>query len=320
MKHLLLLCANSKSLLRRKAQKFRKETGDDRWKAPIEKMQRSVAETVLRSMYRPLLLLALEPMCLNLCIFSAILLGILYLFFGAFQLVFASVYGFTLWQRGLCFMGLFVGMIFAILSDPFWRRNYARLERNYQATHKNDEFQPEWRLPPGEFGLVTEAQAKSDHVSSYFGRTPCHNRALHLCVDGLSQCPLDCTDHWQCLIWCRVSSPDPTLHLDADRLCFARTILVYSGIFTFLVDAYPTFAASALAANSFSRSAFGGVFPLFGIQSKSSEPSYFRSTTRGQAVLCMCRCAGYPAIRWILVHLVPSIAKIRGDTADKSLL
>lgn len=48
----------------------------------------------------------------------------------------------------------------------------------------------------------------------------------------------------------------------------ARTILVYSGIFTFLVDAYPTFAASALAANSFTRSSFGGIFPLFGIQSK----------------------------------------------------
>jgi hypothetical protein len=48
-----------------------------------------------------------------------------------------------------------------------------------------------------------------------------------------------------------------------------RTILVYSGIFTFLVDAYPTFAASALAANSFTRSSFGGIFPLFGMQSKS---------------------------------------------------
>lgn len=47
-----------------------------------------------------------------------------------------------------------------------------------------------------------------------------------------------------------------------------RTILVYSGIFTFLVDAYPTFAASALAANSFTRSSFGGIFPLFGMQSK----------------------------------------------------
>jgi len=37
-----------------------------------------------------------------------------------------------------------------------------------------------------------------------------------------------------------------------------RTVLVFSGIFTFLVDAYPLYAASALAANSFARSSFGG--------------------------------------------------------------
>jgi hypothetical protein len=88
-------------------------------------------------------------MCLNLCIFSAILLGILYLFFGAFQLVFLEVYGFSLWQRGLCFLGLFVGMVMAILSDPLWRRNYVRLERQYQQGNHVEEFQPEWRLPPG---------------------------------------------------------------------------------------------------------------------------------------------------------------------------
>lgn len=35
------------------------------------------------------------------------------------------------------------------------------------------------------------------------------------------------------------------------------------------MDAYPIYAASALAANSFSRSTFGAVFPLFGEQSKS---------------------------------------------------
>lgn len=89
-------------------------------------------------------------MCLNLCIFSAILLGILYLFFGAFQLVFGNVYGFELWQRGLSFLGLFVGMVFAILSDPFWRRVYVRLEKEHEkAVGKSDDFQPEWRLPPG---------------------------------------------------------------------------------------------------------------------------------------------------------------------------
>ncbi|KAJ5585410.1 uncharacterized protein N7459_005210 [Penicillium hispanicum] len=218
-------------LLRRKAQRLRKETGDDRWRAPIEKMQRSVAQTVLRSMYRPILLLALEPMCLNLCVFSAILLGILYLFFGAFQLVFENVYGMVLWQRGLCFLGLFVGMVFAILSDPIWRRNYARLERNHQRDNPgSDEFQPEWRLPPAILGgpLVT----------------------IGLFI----------------FAWTIYSDVHWIAPIIGSAVFGAGTILVYSGIFTFLVDAYPTFAASALAANSFMRSSFGGIFPLFGIQ------------------------------------------------------
>ena len=48
----------------------------------------------------------------------------------------------------------------------------------------------------------------------------------------------------------------------------AGLILTFSGIFTFLVDAYPLYAASALAANSFARSSFAAAFPLFGDQSK----------------------------------------------------
>lgn len=38
---------------------------------------------------------------------------------------------------------------------------------------------------------------------------------------------------------------------------------MFSGVFTFLVDAYPLYAASALAANSFVRSSFAAGFPLF---------------------------------------------------------
>jgi hypothetical protein len=44
----------------------------------------------------------------------------------------------------------------------------------------------------------------------------------------------------------------------------AGVFLVYAGVFTFLVDSYPTYAASALAANSFTRSMFAASFPLFG--------------------------------------------------------
>nr|POE49017.1 efflux pump atb [Quercus suber] len=69
-------------LLRRKAISLREETGDTRWKAPIEKMQKSVTKTVLWSCIRPFQLLIFEPMVLSLCLTSAILLGVLYLFFG----------------------------------------------------------------------------------------------------------------------------------------------------------------------------------------------------------------------------------------------
>lgn len=45
-------------------------------------MDRTVAQTVLMSCIRPFQLLFFEQMCLNLCLLSAILLGVLYLFFG----------------------------------------------------------------------------------------------------------------------------------------------------------------------------------------------------------------------------------------------
>ncbi|KAK4990041.1 hypothetical protein LTR50_002817 [Elasticomyces elasticus] len=130
-------------LLRQKAIKLRKETGNEAWMAPIEKMDKSILRTVLWSCIRPFQLLFLEQMCLNLCLLSAILLGILYLFFGAFPLVFRNNHGFTLSQTGLTFFGIFIGMIAGVCCDPLWRRYYTRLvERN------GGESEPEFRLPP----------------------------------------------------------------------------------------------------------------------------------------------------------------------------
>jgi hypothetical protein len=49
-------------LLRRKAIRLRKETGNQEWIAPIEKLDRSIAKTVLWSCIRPFQLLFFEPM------------------------------------------------------------------------------------------------------------------------------------------------------------------------------------------------------------------------------------------------------------------
>ncbi|KAK0896578.1 hypothetical protein LTR57_022504, partial [Friedmanniomyces endolithicus] len=136
-------------LLRRRAIRLRKETGDDRWKAPIEKMNKSVAKTVLWSCVRPFQLLVLDPMVLNLCLLCAILLGILYLFFGAFPLVFENNHGFNEWQTGLSFLGIFVGTVIGVSCDPLWKRNYVRLVRNNGGVSE-----PEFRLPPTILGAV----------------------------------------------------------------------------------------------------------------------------------------------------------------------
>lgn len=143
--------------MRKKAQHKRKETGDDRWKAPIEKKSgdKSVLRTVGTALLRPFEILLFEPMALILNLYSAILLGILYLFFGAFPFVFQGAFGFTLWQTGLAFLGLLIGMFTGAMSSGLWQKVRMRLvERNGVATGVPGKSEPEFRLPSVIVGSV----------------------------------------------------------------------------------------------------------------------------------------------------------------------
>lgn len=80
--------------------------------------------------------------------FSAVLLGVLYLSFGPFEIVFEENQHFDLWQVGLTFSGLLVGIIIAVSSDPLWRRNYIRLI-GYGESNGGEKggAEPEYQLP-----------------------------------------------------------------------------------------------------------------------------------------------------------------------------
>lgn len=84
--------------------------------------QNTYTKMLLRSLSGPFVLLATQPKCLCLCIYTAILLAIIYLFFGAFELVFADLHHFSLSQVGLSFLGMLVGMVSAVLVEPFCRK------------------------------------------------------------------------------------------------------------------------------------------------------------------------------------------------------
>ncbi|KAI1278681.1 major facilitator superfamily domain-containing protein [Xylaria sp. FL0933] len=211
--------------LREKARKLRKETGDERWKAPMEKSTKSIPRTIGLSLLRPFQLLTLELMCLLLSLLSAVLLGVIYLFFGAFPLVFGKNYGFNLWQVGLSFLGIFVGMLSGAAINPLWRKIHRNL------IHKNHGVpEPEFRL-----------------VSSILGAV--------LVPIGL---------FW--FAWTSFSWVHWILPIIGSGIFGCGTLLVFNGIFTFLVETYPLYAASALAANSFLRCTFAAAFPLFGKQ------------------------------------------------------
>ncbi|KAA8635154.1 hypothetical protein SMACR_06112 [Sordaria macrospora] len=217
-------------LLKRKAANLRKTTGDNRWHAPIERTTKSVVSTVGYSLLRPFQLLLLEPMCLILDIYTAVLLGVLYLFFGAFPLVFRTNYGFNLWQVGLTFMGLGVSMVLACFITPVWTRIRNGLaEKRFKKTGIM-KGEPEDQLPPVIVGapLITGG----------------------LFMFGFSTYP-----------WVHWIVPVIGSSIFGLGMSFA-----FTGIFTFLVDAYPRYAASALAANALVRCSFAAAFPLFGIQ------------------------------------------------------
>ena len=56
---------------------------------------------------------------------------------------------------GLAFLGLFVGMVLGISTDPLWRRNYARLVHRREAQGgEPGGSEPEYRLPPTIAGAV----------------------------------------------------------------------------------------------------------------------------------------------------------------------
>ncbi|KAL2818512.1 major facilitator superfamily domain-containing protein [Aspergillus cavernicola] len=195
--------------------------------APKKSNRHPATRSLALSLLRPFQMLFLEPMCLCLDLYSAVLLGILYLFFGAFPLVFKTNHDMNLWQVGLTFLGIITGMLLAAASNPLWNSIRQRLMDKCEADRNSE---PEYRLPPAILGAVFIPVGLF-----WFGWTT--YSTVHWIAPVIGSAVFGC-----------------------------GVLLVFTGVFTFLVDAYPNYAASALAANGFVRCSFAAAFPLFGNQ------------------------------------------------------
>ncbi|GAA5823404.1 hypothetical protein JCM5353_002135 [Sporobolomyces roseus] len=111
-------------VLKSQAKKLRKAGRTD-VKAPIELDERSITSVLKTSCTQPFELLATEPMALALCTWTALLLGILYMFFSAFGIVYSGTYEFEMQFVGLSYVPLGIGILAGCICQPFWERQYA---------------------------------------------------------------------------------------------------------------------------------------------------------------------------------------------------
>ena len=193
-----------------------------------------------RAIVRPSRLLVLSPIVLTASIFIGMVYGYLYLLFTTFELLFEGQYHFSSGSVGLAYLGLGVGSlvgvgVFAWYSDRSIKKRTASADALAAAAGQESAgMKPEYRLPPLVLGtpLIPIGLLLYGWTAEY-----------HV--------------HW-------------IVPIMATGLIGIGNIAAFMSITTYLVDAFPTYAASALAANTLIRSVMGAVLPLAGQQMYAS--------------------------------------------------
>ena len=220
----------AQEILRRRAAKLRKQKGEARFMAKSEVQKKSLLRTLVFSCTRPFLMLFTEPMLFILDTYCSVILGIVYLFFESFPLVFGKNHGFNLWQVGLSFVGLGIGDVLSLLLEPLWTRIFNRASQRDRENGGDGKLAVEWQLAPMLLGSVLIP--------------------ISLFWFAFTSYP---TVHW--IVPIIASIPFGT-----------GLVLTYASVFQYLVRAYPMYAASAMSSNTFERCIFACVFPLFATQ------------------------------------------------------
>lgn len=212
-------------LLRRRAEKKRKETGDSRYhtEMDIRESGRSAAWKLGRSLSRPLRLLAFHPIIQIQAILAGINYGLLYFALASFSSLWVSAYGESISISGLHYIAICTGTISGSqICGPVMDYFYKRLAARNGNTHI-----PEDRIPlllPGvlitPIGLILYGWAAQYHL-------------FWLVVDVGAA-----------LLSLGMQTFDTTLH-------------------AYVMDAYPEHVSSASAATQVLRSLLAFAFPLF---------------------------------------------------------
>lgn len=214
-------------ILVNKAKEIKKRTGNWLIHASHDEFELSVKDIVEKNLTRPLVMLVKEPIILLISIYNSFIYGILYLLLSAYPIVFGEGYGMKGGVAELPYLALILGMFFGSMYCYYAEGFYLKaLKEN------NGKPVPEARLYPLFAGSILFPVGL--FWFTWTGNYP----------DKV---------HWMA----------PTA---AGVFIGFGLITIFNSSINYIIDSYLIFAASALAGNTFLRSAAACAFPLFGVQ------------------------------------------------------
>jgi len=197
-------------LLKWKANHLRNLTGDNRYKAEVEIREETFNRRLRHALYRPFMLTAREPIIMLVALYLTVIYVILFTFLNGYTFIFTDIYGFSQGLTGLSFIGIGIGLCCAGLLVPvvyIWAKRDLKRIQEYGGTR----LPPEFRLWYAMFG----APAVSISVL------------------------------W--LAWSANPSISCWVPLAASVLFGFGILCVFISSYQYIIDAYETFSASALA-------------------------------------------------------------------------
>ncbi|PPQ98787.1 hypothetical protein CVT24_003345 [Panaeolus cyanescens] len=212
------------TLLARKAQKIRITTGDNRYYAPIERDTLSALQIFDKVLAKPFKVLFSEPMLIAMTVYLSFAYGVLYLLFEAYPFVYTIPHHLSPTLSGLTFLPQAIGGVIAVVIYV------TVVNPRYEREVKKCAPKP---VPP-EFRLEMMIIAGPVFAVSFFWFGWTSFPSISLWVPLMSGLTIGYSICW-----------------------------IFLSLFNYIIDAYLSVAASAIAASIIFRSLSGAAFPLF---------------------------------------------------------
>ncbi|KXG45272.1 Major facilitator superfamily domain, general substrate transporter [Penicillium griseofulvum] len=126
-------------ILKRRAKRLRKETGDPNIVTEQEKHKFSLGDIIRTSLIRPITMILTDPVLDLMCMYIVLIYALLYAFFFAYPVIFGKLYNYNDGQIGLMFIPILIGAGFSLLTTPL-------IEKQFRGICRSREPTPEDRL------------------------------------------------------------------------------------------------------------------------------------------------------------------------------